>query len=347
MTRMLDVLEAFINIHGYTYLRLDGATRIDDRQLMMDNFNNNDKIFLFILSTRSGGVGINLTGADTVIFYDSDWNPSLDAQAQDRAHRIGQTREVHIYRLVSQHTVEENILKKAMQKRSLENLAIHEGEFTTDFYTQSEFRDMFKGTGREPAAIEAADADVDADADADADAPPAGEQSDAAVRAALLDAEDGDDRAAMAALQREQAGDEAEFSQTAVELDQEAVADVAPAVAAQAQAAIPDGGFSWEDQLSAVERFAMRYLEVVNPIVSKAQLDQMHAQVEHEQKAWEDNKLAQIQAEDEARDRVEKDPGAAMFYDPTDASATGSFAEVYKQVCAQKQQQQPTAADPH
>ena len=67
----------------------------------MDRFNRDDKIFAFILSTRSGGLGINLIGADSVIFYDTDWNPAMDAQAQDRAHRIGQTRDVHIYRLVS------------------------------------------------------------------------------------------------------------------------------------------------------------------------------------------------------------------------------------------------------
>jgi hypothetical protein len=71
----------------------------------MDRFNSDTKLFVFILSTRSGGLGINLTGADTVIFYDSDWNPAMDAQAQDRAHRIGQTRDVHIYRLVTQHTI--------------------------------------------------------------------------------------------------------------------------------------------------------------------------------------------------------------------------------------------------
>jgi len=64
----------------------------------MERFNQDEKIFIFILSTRSGGVGVNLTGADTVIFYDSDWNPTMDAQAQDRCHRIGQTRDVHIYR---------------------------------------------------------------------------------------------------------------------------------------------------------------------------------------------------------------------------------------------------------
>ena len=98
MTRMLDVLEAFLNFHGHIYLRLDGATKVDQRQVLMERFNADKRIFCFILSTRSGGVGVNLTGADTVIFYDSDWNPTMDAQAQDRCHRIGQTRDVHIYR---------------------------------------------------------------------------------------------------------------------------------------------------------------------------------------------------------------------------------------------------------
>jgi len=92
MSKMLDILEAFLNLNGHTYVRLDGSTGVDRRQRLMDRFNNDPKIFTFILSTRSGGMGINLTGADTVIFYDSDWNPAMDAQAQDRAHRIGQTR---------------------------------------------------------------------------------------------------------------------------------------------------------------------------------------------------------------------------------------------------------------
>lgn len=96
----------------------------------MERFNADKRIFCFILSTRSGGVGVNLTGADTVVFYDSDWNPTMDAQAQDRCHRIGQTRDVHIYRLISERTVEENILKKANQKRLLGDIAIEGGNFT-------------------------------------------------------------------------------------------------------------------------------------------------------------------------------------------------------------------------
>ncbi len=100
MTKMLDILESFLNYHGHLYLRLDGTTKVEQRQILMERFNNDKRIFCFILSTRSGGLGVNLTGADTVIFYDSDWNPTMDAQAQDRCHRIGQTRDVHIYRCV-------------------------------------------------------------------------------------------------------------------------------------------------------------------------------------------------------------------------------------------------------
>lgn len=102
----------------------------------MERFNADPRIFIFILSTRSGGLGVNLTGADTVIFYDSDWNPTMDAQAQDRCHRIGQTRDVHIYRLISEMTVEENILKKANQKRLLGDIAIEGGNFTTAFFKE-------------------------------------------------------------------------------------------------------------------------------------------------------------------------------------------------------------------
>jgi SNF2 family DNA or RNA helicase len=84
MSRMLDVLEVFLNIHGHTYLRLDGATKVEQRQQLMERFNADPRIFLFILSTRAGGIGVNLTGADTVIFYDSDWNPAMDQQVSGR-----------------------------------------------------------------------------------------------------------------------------------------------------------------------------------------------------------------------------------------------------------------------
>ncbi|OQV25233.1 Helicase ssl-1 [Hypsibius exemplaris] len=143
MTKVLDVLEVFLTYHGYNYLRLDGSTGIELRQTLMDRFNRDPRYFVFILSTRSGGVGVNLTGADTVVFYDSDWNPTMDAQAQDRCHRIGQTRDVNIYRLISEYTVEENILEKATQKRILGHLAIESGGFTTGVLKRENFKDIF------------------------------------------------------------------------------------------------------------------------------------------------------------------------------------------------------------
>ncbi|KAI0686705.1 SNF2 family N-terminal domain-containing protein [Cytidiella melzeri] len=139
MTRVLDILETFLNYHGYLYLRLDGATKIEDRQYITERFNTDSRIFCFISSSRSGGVGINLTGADTVIFYDSDFNPQMDRQCEDRAHRIGQIRDVHIYRFVSRHTVEEALLRKANQKRSLDDIVIQRGEF--------DWRTLFRDEG--------------------------------------------------------------------------------------------------------------------------------------------------------------------------------------------------------
>jgi SNF2 family DNA or RNA helicase len=157
MTRMLDILENFLNYHGYKYLRLDGSTSIEQRQCLMERFNNDKRIFCFILSTRSGGIGVNLTGADTVVFYDSDWNPTMDAQAQDRCHRIGQTRDVHIYRLVSEKTIEENILKKANQKRLLADMTIEGGCFTTALLKKHHITELFDEPSLEDSNLSAAE----------------------------------------------------------------------------------------------------------------------------------------------------------------------------------------------
>ncbi|RXG53817.1 Helicase domino [Armadillidium vulgare] len=143
MTKMLDVFEVFLNFHGHLYLRLDGTTKVDQRQTLMERFNQDKRIFAFILSTRSGGIGINLTGADTVIFYDSGLESYYGCP--DRCHRIGQTRDVHIYRLISEKTIEENILKKANQKRLLGDLAIEGGNFTTTSLKKNEKENVKMG----------------------------------------------------------------------------------------------------------------------------------------------------------------------------------------------------------
>lgn len=116
MTKMLNILEDYMHYRNYKYLRLDGSTSISDRNEMVTSFQKRSDIFVFLLSTRAGGLGINLTSANTVIFYCSDWNPTSDAQAMDRCHRIGQTRPVTVYRLISENTIEERIMKVASQK---------------------------------------------------------------------------------------------------------------------------------------------------------------------------------------------------------------------------------------
>ena len=98
MTRMMNILEEYLSRMHYSYFRLDGNSNISERNQMVQEFQENDNIFAFILSTRAGGLGVTLTAADTVIFYDNDWNPTMDAQATDRAHRIGQSKDVSVYR---------------------------------------------------------------------------------------------------------------------------------------------------------------------------------------------------------------------------------------------------------
>ncbi|KAF8625454.1 hypothetical protein AX17_006855 [Amanita inopinata Kibby_2008] len=133
-TTMLDIIEAWATDYmGWPVCRIDGSTPPEERRAEMGRFQQagKDSPRLFLLSTRAGGLGINLTAADTVIFYDQDWNPQMDAQAQDRAHRIGQTKPVLIFRLVSAHTIETKIMERATEKRKLEALVIAKGKFKT------------------------------------------------------------------------------------------------------------------------------------------------------------------------------------------------------------------------
>ncbi|KAG6972374.1 hypothetical protein JG688_00004009 [Phytophthora aleatoria] len=128
MTRVLDIMEDFCRMRLYDYCRIDGQTSYEDRESSIDEYNKpNSSKFLFLLSTRAGGLGINLYTADVVILYDSDWNPQADLQAQDRAHRIGQKKEVNVYRLVTTDSVEEKIIERAQQKLKLDAMVVQQG----------------------------------------------------------------------------------------------------------------------------------------------------------------------------------------------------------------------------
>jgi len=128
MTRMLDILEDYVLWRGFPYCRLDGQTPHEDRERQINEFNKpNSEKFVFMLSTRAGGLGINLATADIVILYDSDWNPQVDLQAMDRAHRIGQTKRVKVFRLITENTVEERIVERAEIKLRLDTVVIQQG----------------------------------------------------------------------------------------------------------------------------------------------------------------------------------------------------------------------------
>ncbi|EDU41704.1 ISWI chromatin-remodeling complex ATPase ISW2 [Pyrenophora tritici-repentis Pt-1C-BFP] len=128
MSRVLDIMEDYSVMRGYQYCRIDGSTAHEDRIQAIDDYNKEgSEKFLFLLTTRAGGLGINLTSADIVVLFDSDWNPQADLQAMDRAHRIGQTKQVYVFRFVTEMAIEEKVLERAAQKLRLDQLVIQQG----------------------------------------------------------------------------------------------------------------------------------------------------------------------------------------------------------------------------
>mmetsp|Transcript_2765 Transcript_2765/g.10639 ORF Transcript_2765/g.10639 Transcript_2765/m.10639 type:complete len:1059 (-) Transcript_2765:36-3212(-) len=164
MTRMLDILEDYCFLRQYEYCRIDGQTSSEDRELYMEQFNKDGSSkFIFLLSTRAGGLGINLATADTVVLYDSDWNPQMDLQAQDRAHRIGQKKPVNIYRMITKGTVEEKIYQRAVKKLYLDAVVIQQGRLVeqnkslskNELYSMITFgaEEIFKGASSDSLEI--------------------------------------------------------------------------------------------------------------------------------------------------------------------------------------------------
>ncbi|PIA31865.1 hypothetical protein AQUCO_04700010v1 [Aquilegia coerulea] len=367
MTKMLDILEAFINLYGYTYMRLDGSTQPEERQTLMQRFNTNPKIFLFILSTRSGGVGINLVGADTVIFYDSDWNPAMDQQAQDRCHRIGQTREVHIYRLISESTIEENILKKANQKRALDDLVIQNGSYNTEFFKKLDPLELF--SGHREISIKSVQREKNLDHGVD------NLLSNDDVEAALKHAEDEADYMALKKVEQEEAVDNQEFTDEAIlrleddefvneddlkfdekssgdqsgwitvaekdvgtslngidqhegraltipgkEDDFDMLADVKQLAAAAAAAG--QASSSFEYQLRPIDRYAMRFLDLWDPVIDKSA---MESQVNFKETEWELDRIEKFKEDLEAEIDDDEEP---LIYERWDTEfATKAYKE--------------------
>ncbi|RYN84148.1 Chromodomain helicase [Alternaria alternata] len=152
MVHMLDILTDYLKLRNYPFQRLDGTVPAAERKIAIDHFNSpGSEDYCFLLSTRAGGLGINLMTADTVVIFDSDWNPQADLQAMARAHRIGQQKPVSVYRLVSKDTIEEEILERARNKRMLEFITIQRG--VTD-RQQKELNDKMSRAAAEPTSAD-------------------------------------------------------------------------------------------------------------------------------------------------------------------------------------------------
>jgi DNA helicase INO80 len=145
MTKMMDLMEEYLTFRQYKYVRLDGSSKLSERRDLVNDWQTKPELFVFLLSTRAGGLGINLTAADTVIFYDSDWNPTIDSQAMDRAHRLGQTKQVTVYRLLVRGTIEERMRHRAKQKEQVQQVVMEGGRAVSSGV------DFQKGPGREVA----------------------------------------------------------------------------------------------------------------------------------------------------------------------------------------------------
>lgn len=143
MVRILDIIEDYLHIRGYTYERLDGGSTENERQAAIDRFKKEDR-FVFLLSTKAGGIGINLTAADTVIIYDSDWNPQNDIQAQARCHRIGQTQTVKVYRLITRGTYESEMFDRASKKLGLDHVVLDGGEMAKNEMKADQIEHMLR-----------------------------------------------------------------------------------------------------------------------------------------------------------------------------------------------------------
>ncbi|XP_063395969.1 helicase SRCAP-like isoform X3 [Mytilus trossulus] len=321
MTKMLNILEAFLNYHGHIYLRLDGTTKVEQRQFLMDRFNADRRIFVFILSTRSGGIGVNLTGADTVIFYDSDWNPTMDAQAQDRCHRIGQTRDVHIYRLVSERTVEENILKKANQKRMLGDMAIEGGNFTTTFFKEQTIKDLFS----EPSGLDSLVKEKEDRKEKEDAVPVPPEAVDLKMKSmkevaggddkpvtsdtsvitqfekALAKTEDDTDAVAVDQVKAEQKAELAEFDENIPWDEREAERK-----REEDESKVEMELAMLEKELTPVERYAVIFMEdEMDPLAEELQIAE--EDIQNAKKDWELGRLKALKEEEERRLEVEED----------------------------------------
>uniref|UniRef100_A0A1I8HXF3 Helicase domino n=1 Tax=Macrostomum lignano TaxID=282301 RepID=A0A1I8HXF3_9PLAT len=303
MARMLDILEQFLSHHGHIYLRLDGTTRVEQRQILMERFNADSRIFVFILSTRSGGLGVNLTGADTVVFYDSTGTPPWM-----RRLRIAAIASARLGMLISEKTVEENILKKANQKRWLNDVAIEGGNFTAAFFQQNTIKELFsEPTGLDDLVAKkktrlAAAAEKEQQAEA---------ESRPGIETALEEVEDESDRQAAEKAKKETVEELAEF-------DEDIPWDENEALLRQREHRLERRLAALESELSSLERYGLSFIESHQELMMNWELEQAEVNIEQSKREWELQQLKQLRQEEELRAELEEDDMFMCYgaYDP-------------------------------
>lgn len=142
-TKMLNIIQRFVVMQEWKFLRMDGSTNVASRQRLVDTFNDDDSFFVMLLTTKTGGVGLNLTGADRIILYDPDWNPQTDAQARERAWRFGQKNAVTVYRLITAGTIEEKIYHRQIFKTAVTNQVLQDPKQRSRLFSQRDLKDLF------------------------------------------------------------------------------------------------------------------------------------------------------------------------------------------------------------
>jgi len=167
--QVADILQRLVEDEQYSFLRIDGTTTIPQRLPRIDAFNRDSSIFLMLLTTKAGGLGVNLTGADRVLLFDPDWNPSTDAQARERAYRIGQLKDVTVYRLITKGTIEEKVYHRQIFKQFLTNKVLSDPK-QKRYFSQSDIRDLFTlGSAQGKAETANIFSDIDGQVLADSD----------------------------------------------------------------------------------------------------------------------------------------------------------------------------------
>lgn len=293
MNKMLDILEGFLNYRNHLYVRLDGKMKLDERQNSIDKFNSDKRYFVFLLSTRSGGLNMNITRADTVICYDSDWSSSFDDMVQGQCDKISWTKDVHIYKLVSEESVEEKLVRKGDQKRLIGDAVVEGGNINIAAFKSSVVQELFQGSSNTQGWLKEK---VDRKSPIKANSL----LNNQIIEQILYAVEDKDDVYAAKSSKAIQMAELAEFDEEIAWEDKESKLD---------------DSFShtehevniFEKDLTPIERYAVGHIEKQSNLIKNLDLEKAIEKIEAAKKQWELTRFKTVREEEIRRAEFEED----------------------------------------